>query len=137
MRIVIAAAILSILNVMVMANTSDAFAMGSHHPLAFSQENVRTSLPTKYANDRIRSQYIHRGGGGVRNRTRGLDKRMKDFSLSSTSTTSTDGSDEKNKSTTDEQTISAAAFNLIKGCVGSGVLSLPAGVAAIGDVPNA
>ena len=36
-----------------------------------------------------------------------------------------------------EQTISAATFNLIKGCVGSGVLSLPAGVAAIGDVPEA
>ncbi len=36
-----------------------------------------------------------------------------------------------------EQTIAAAAFNLIKGCVGAGVLSLPAGVAAIGDVPKA
>jgi len=79
-----------------------------------------------------------RGGGG-RNHGRGLHKRMKASSLSSTSTTSTSTSSsdgEKNKST-GEQTISAAAFNLIKGCVGSGVLSLPAGVAAIGDVPKA
>jgi amino acid permease len=34
-------------------------------------------------------------------------------------------------------TISSAAFNLIKGAVGSGVLSLPAGVAAYGDVRRA
>lgn len=131
MRVVVAAAILSII-LDVMAN---AFAMGSHHPLAFSQNDARISPPTSYANDRIRSLYIPSGGGGGRNH-RGLHKRMKDFSLSSTST-STDGSDETNKSSTDEQTISAAAFNLIKGCVGSGVLSLPAGVAAIGDVPKA
>ena len=38
---------------------------------------------------------------------------------------------------TPKQTIATATFNLIKGCVGAGVLSLPAGVAAIGDVPNA
>ena len=128
MRVVVAAAILSII-LDVMAN---AFAMGSHHPLAFSQNDARTSPPTAYANDRIRSLYIPSGGGGGRNH-RGLHKRMKAFSLSSTSTTSTD----ETKSSTDEQTISAAAFNLIKGCVGSGVLSLPAGVAAIGDVPKA
>lgn len=36
-----------------------------------------------------------------------------------------------------EQTIATATLNLIKGCVGAGVLSLPAGVAAIGDVPTA
>ena len=36
-----------------------------------------------------------------------------------------------------KQTIATATFNLIKGCVGAGVLSLPAGVAAIGDVPKA
>ena len=36
-----------------------------------------------------------------------------------------------------EQTIATAALNLIKGCVGAGVLSLPAGVAAIGDVKKA
>ena len=34
-------------------------------------------------------------------------------------------------------TLGAAIFNLIKGCVGSGVLSLPAGVAALGDVTGA
>uniref|UniRef100_A0A7S4JZY9 Amino acid transporter transmembrane domain-containing protein n=1 Tax=Odontella aurita TaxID=265563 RepID=A0A7S4JZY9_9STRA len=33
--------------------------------------------------------------------------------------------------------MSAATFNLIKACVGSGVLALPAGVAAIGDVSAA
>ncbi len=38
---------------------------------------------------------------------------------------------------TNEQSIATAALNLVKGCVGSGVLSLPAGVAAIGDVPKA
>ena len=31
----------------------------------------------------------------------------------------------------------SSTFNLIKACVGSGVLSLPAGVAAFGDVPSA
>ena len=36
-----------------------------------------------------------------------------------------------------EQSIASATFNMIKGAVGSGVLSLPAGVAAIGDVPIA
>ena len=36
-----------------------------------------------------------------------------------------------------KQTIATATFNLIKGCVGAGVLSLPSGVAAIGDVPKA
>ena len=36
-----------------------------------------------------------------------------------------------------KQTIATATFNLIKGAVGAGVLSLPAGVAAIGDVPKA
>ena len=36
-----------------------------------------------------------------------------------------------------KSTISSAAFNLIKGAVGSGVLSLPAGVAAYGDVRRA
>lgn len=35
------------------------------------------------------------------------------------------------------QTLSQATFNLIKACVGSGVLALPAGVAAMGDVPLA
>jgi amino acid permease len=34
-----------------------------------------------------------------------------------------------------KQTLSAATFNLVKACVGSGVLALSAGVAAIGDVP--
>jgi amino acid permease len=34
-------------------------------------------------------------------------------------------------------TLASASFNLIKGAVGSGVLSLPAGVAAYGDVRRA
>jgi hypothetical protein len=40
-------------------------------------------------------------------------------------------------SESNEQTIATATVNLIKGAVGAGVLSLPAGVAAIGDVPKA
>mmetsp|Transcript_46653 Transcript_46653/g.141351 ORF Transcript_46653/g.141351 Transcript_46653/m.141351 type:complete len:551 (-) Transcript_46653:129-1781(-) len=35
------------------------------------------------------------------------------------------------------QSLSQATFNLIKACIGSGVLALPAGVAAMGDVPMA
>lgn len=37
----------------------------------------------------------------------------------------------------DVQTMPSAIFSLIKACVGGGVLSLPAGVAMIGDVPAA
>lgn len=45
--------------------------------------------------------------------------------------------EDSSKDGSNEQSIPTAALNLIKGCVGSGVLSLPAGVAAIGDVTKA
>ena len=35
-----------------------------------------------------------------------------------------------------KSTLSASTFNLVKACVGSGVLALPAGVAAMGDSPS-
>lgn len=41
------------------------------------------------------------------------------------------------KPESDKTSMSASTFNLIKACVGSGVLALPAGVAAIGDVSAA
>jgi amino acid permease len=43
----------------------------------------------------------------------------------------------KEEETNSQQSIATATFNLIKGCVGAGVLSLPSGVAAIGDMPAA
>jgi hypothetical protein len=67
-----------------------------------------------------------RGGGSYND----VNVRMNASASASTATASDDSSAR-------EQTIAAAAFNLIKGCVGAGVLSLPAGVAAIGDVPKA
>jgi len=67
------------------------------------------------------------GGGG---HIHGVNVRM---NASATAAAATIPDDSKSR----EQTIAAAAFNLIKGCVGAGVLSLPAGVAAIGDVPKA
>ena len=51
---------------------------------------------------------------------------------SSSSTTKIDDNDDD-----DGSTLASASFNLIKGAVGSGVLSLPAGVAAYGDVRRA
>jgi len=59
-----------------------------------------------------------------------------DVSLRASSVINTSPSDDEYEST-DKQSITSSSFNLIKGCVGSGVLSLPAGVAAIGDVPQA
>jgi len=56
---------------------------------------------------------------------------------SSAATSSANDEDSPSKSGGGEQTIALATFNLIKGAVGAGVLSLPAGVAAIGDVPRA
>mmetsp|Transcript_23610 Transcript_23610/g.29032 ORF Transcript_23610/g.29032 Transcript_23610/m.29032 type:complete len:503 (+) Transcript_23610:91-1599(+) len=43
---------------------------------------------------------------------------------------------ESSSSDDGKQGLSAATFNLVKACVGSGVLALPAGVAAIGDVSS-
>ena len=36
-----------------------------------------------------------------------------------------------------KQGLASSTFNLVKACVGSGVLALSAGVSAIGDVPSA
>ncbi len=69
---------------------------------------------------------LSRGGGNYN----GVNVRM---NASTSASASAVPDDSKSR----EQSIAAAAFNLIKGCVGAGVLSLPAGVAAIGDVPKA
>lgn len=37
----------------------------------------------------------------------------------------------------DKQSLPAAVFNLVKACVGSGVLALSSGVAALGDTKSA
>ena len=52
-------------------------------------------------------------------------------------TTQLSSSEENDADTDNSCSIPMASFNLIKGAVGSGVLSLPAGVAAIGDVKSA
>jgi len=44
---------------------------------------------------------------------------------------------ESGSSSSDKTSLSASTFNLIKACVGSGVLALPAGVAAMGDSTGA
>jgi hypothetical protein len=49
----------------------------------------------------------------------------------------TSAADGEPSTSSNEQTIATATFNLIKGCMGAGVLSLPSGVAAIGDIPKA
>ena len=63
--------------------------------------------------------------------------------LELSSSSSSENDDGIESSSSDDSSASAAcsipmaSFNLIKGAVGSGVLSLPAGVAAIGDVKSA
>jgi sodium-coupled neutral amino acid transporter 11 len=64
--------------------------------------------------------------------------------LELSSSSSSENNDVVESSSSDDSSSAAAAcsipmasFNLIKGAVGSGVLSLPAGVAAIGDVKSA
>ena len=42
----------------------------------------------------------------------------------------------QDKNIESKSTLSASTFNLVKACVGSGVLALPAGVAAMGDSPS-
>ncbi len=72
---------------------------------------------------------IPQGGDNV-NRGQAINTRMK-------AATATANEGDSSGDVSNEQDIATAAFNLIKGCVGSGVLSLPAGVAAIGDVSSA
>jgi hypothetical protein len=99
---------------------SDAFLIDARP----SHAVVKTRVSTY--NDRKIILTPSRGGGSYND----VNVRMNASASASTATASDDSSAR-------EQTIAAAAFNLIKGCVGAGVLSLPAGVAAIGDVPKA
>ena len=73
---------------------------------------------------------LARGGGASSPRS---STRLNDASKSAAAAPSPSEEDKAKV----ELTLGAAIFNLIKGCVGSGVLSLPAGVAALGDVSGA
>ncbi len=81
------------------------------------------------------------GGGGARirssdhRRTAAVPTRAN--AAASIVTDNNDDDDDAPLASDGKSTISSAAFNLIKGAVGSGVLSLPAGVAAYGDVKRA
>jgi hypothetical protein len=48
-----------------------------------------------------------------------------------------DGADEQNEASEKTSSVSSATFNLIKACVGSGVLALPSGIAVMSDMPKA
>jgi sodium-coupled neutral amino acid transporter 11 len=87
---------------------------------------------------------IHRGGDGninARKNWRSVVNNKLKLSSSSSSSSENDDVIESSSSSEDSSasacSIPMASFNLIKGAVGSGVLSLPAGVAAIGDVKSA
>jgi hypothetical protein len=82
------------------------------------------------------------GGGGARirssdhRRTAAVPTRA-NAAASIVTDNNDDDDDDAPLASDGKSTISSAAFNLIKGAVGSGVLSLPAGVAAYGDVKRA
>lgn len=97
---------------------------------AFSMGTRSNNIATVPTNSR-KALSLPRGGNGAR----GVNTLMK--ASSAAAAAASDGAVSSDASKSTEQSISSAAFNLIKGCVGSGVLSLPAGVAAIGDVPAA
>ena len=127
MKIANAAVVLSILVDGSMVTPSDALSFGSLHPSSafFSSpkpkhDDVRTLPPL---------------GGG--NRRRGIVANAASAASSSSPATSDDDDDDENGAKSSKSTIASASFNLIKGAVGSGVLSLPAGVAAYGDVRRA
>mmetsp|Transcript_3235 Transcript_3235/g.6914 ORF Transcript_3235/g.6914 Transcript_3235/m.6914 type:complete len:546 (+) Transcript_3235:94-1731(+) len=87
---------------------------------------------TREKHHRIKTLSTLRGGGS---RSGGVNaRRVKSLRNAASSD---DMNDDSSKDGSNEQSIPTAALNLIKGCVGSGVLSLPAGVAALGDVPKA
>jgi hypothetical protein len=124
MKIANAAVVLSILVDGSMVTPSDALSFGSLHPSSafFSSpkpkhDDVRTLLPL---------------GGG--NRRRGI---VANAASAASSPATSDDDDDENGAKSSKSTIASASFNLIKGAVGSGVLSLPAGVAAYGDVRRA
>jgi hypothetical protein len=118
--------ILSIIDVLAMpSNAFSIDARPSNAVASVSSYDIRDK--TRALSSTYRKMLSLSRGGGNNN---GVNVHMNAATSSSTSTVSDD-------SKSREQTIAAAAFNLIKGCVGAGVLSLPAGVAAIGDVPKA
>jgi len=89
---------------------------------------VATSNAFSPATNAAVSTIIQRGGGGGR--------KNNGRARVNTKTSSTENHDAVD-SDDNSCSIPMASFNLIKGAVGSGVLSLPAGVAAIGDVKSA
>ena len=119
----------------IFVDATDAFVMGGGSPpssssigtLMFTSDIIIDGSNRKISKKSYHTFDMPRGGGGGSANGR-VNTRMKAAVVD-------DGDGDEYKSI--EQTISAATFNLIKGCVGSGVLSLPAGVAAIGDVPEA
>jgi len=126
-----AALLLSILMVMdatAMPSTATAFLIDARPSnVVTSASSNDTRYKTRALTSDNRKILSLSGGGG---HIHGVNVRM---NASATAAAATIPDDSKSR----EQTIAAAAFNLIKGCVGAGVLSLPAGVAAIGDVPKA
>jgi len=108
--------IVTVLSIATEEVTASSAFLSSPSTAAVLPEVVATSAASK------KLVSIHHRAGGLKMR------------MSASSATASEATP---NSKANEQTISAAAFNLIKGCVGSGVLSLPAGVAAIGDVPKA
>ena len=124
-----AALLLSILmDATAMPSTATAFLIDARPSnVVTSASSNDTRYKTRALTSNNRKILSLSGGGG---HIHGVNVRM---NASATAAAATIPDDSKSR----EQTIAAAAFNLIKGCVGAGVLSLPAGVAAIGDVPKA
>ena len=114
---------------------SDAFLLGSP-TTATAAIAPATTVTNAFPNAKDRTPLspgmttlsIPRGG----ERGQGINTRMK-----AAASGTADSGNEESAEKSNELTIAMATFNLIKGCVGSGVLSLPAGVAAIGDVRTA
>mmetsp|Transcript_8245 Transcript_8245/g.14913 ORF Transcript_8245/g.14913 Transcript_8245/m.14913 type:complete len:141 (+) Transcript_8245:190-612(+) len=122
-----------------MLKSSDAFSTGVQFSINKAYVITDYATTTKShidAADRISSTWPHSCGGCDRWNGRGVNN-LGTTALSSTATISDDGSDDDSNESSTEQSILSATCNLIKGGVGSGVLSLPAGVAALGDVPKA
>mmetsp|Transcript_37549 Transcript_37549/g.78653 ORF Transcript_37549/g.78653 Transcript_37549/m.78653 type:complete len:562 (+) Transcript_37549:301-1986(+) len=137
MKLINALAVLSIL-MEGMLKSSDAFSTGVQFSMnkAFVITDYSTTKSHTAAARRISPSWPHRCGGYDRWNGKGVNN-LGTTALSSTATISDDGSDSDSNESSTEQSILSATCNLIKGGVGSGVLSLPAGVAALGDFPKA
>lgn len=118
MKVINAITVLSVFIYVIAMSPSDAFLMGGARSSTITVSTIKPLTLTS--------------AGMKSNDGKEASTRM-NASSAAAATSSEDGGDSKSN----EQTIAAASFNLIKGCVGSGVLSLPSGVAAIGDVPQA